>query len=294
MSLLDLLEPNSTIEQALKWAHDRFAKNQISDDGIYDSAAIDSKALLCGCLHCEQVYLHTWPDKQLTKKQLDTFESMVEKRILGHPVAYIIGYRDFWSLRLAVSEATLIPRPETELLVELALGLSLHSSSRVLDLGTGTGAIALSLATENKHWSIIGLDKNSEAVSLARQNAKNNQLSDIEFIQSDWFSSIEEQRFDLIISNPPYIEINNHHLTQGDVRFEPSTALTSGEDGLDDIRYIIGNSEGFLMSGGWLLIEHGNRQGEVIAELFKANGFSQIRTECDLNNHPRVTMGQLI
>lgn len=289
-----MLEPSSTIEQALNWARTRFTENQISDDGIYDSAAIDSKALLCGCLGCEQVYLHTWPDKHLTIKQLDTFQDMVEKRVLGHPVAYIIGFRDFWSLRLAVSEATLIPRPETELLVELALDLSLPNTSRVLDLGTGTGAIALALASENKQWSVVGLDKNLDAVKLATQNATNNQLSDVEFIQSDWFSSIEKQQFELIISNPPYIEINDHHLTQGDVRFEPVTALTSGKDGLDDIRFIISNSVSFLTSGGWLLLEHGNQQGEAIIDLFRANGFTQIRTECDLNNQPRVTMAQLI
>ncbi|MEP0176101.1 MAG: peptide chain release factor N(5)-glutamine methyltransferase [Paraglaciecola sp.] len=288
-----MLEPNSTVEQALKWARCKLTEHQISDDGSYDSAAIDSKVLLCGCLDCEQIYLHTWPEKQLTMEQINTFHHMLEKRILGYPVAYIVGFRHFWSLRLAVSEATLIPRPETELLVELALDLAFHDSIRVLDLGTGTGAIALALASENKQWSVIGIDKNYEAVKLATLNATNNQLPDVEFIQSDWFSSVEKQKFDLIVSNPPYIEINDHHLTQGDVRFEPSSALISGNDGLDDIRFIIANSVNYLNHKGWLLLEHGNEQAEIIANLLTLNGFLNVRTECDLNGQPRVSMGQL-
>ncbi|MFT2090643.1 peptide chain release factor N(5)-glutamine methyltransferase [Paraglaciecola sp. 2405UD69-4] len=290
-----MLEAGVTIEKALAWARTILTENQISDDGVHDSAAIDSKVLLCAALGCEQVYLHTWPDKVPNKTQIQTFQQMIEKRILGYPVAYIIGFKDFWSLRLAVSEATLIPRPETELLVELALNLALPNTSQVLDLGTGTGAIALALASEQSKWSVTGLDKSHDAVNLAKKNGKDNGLPEVEFIQSNWFSSLSsEKKFELIVTNPPYIETDDYHLKMGDVRFEPASALTSGEDGLDDIRFIIHESVNFLVKGGWLLIEHGNRQGDRIADLLVSKGFSNVKIEYDLNEHARVTMGQFI
>ena len=185
----------------------------------------------------------------------------------------------------------MIPRPETELLIEISLNLALNSDPNVLDLGTGTGAIALALASENPNWLITGLDKSSEAVALAKDNAIINKLERVNFIQSDWFSAVGDSKFDLIVTNPPYIENNNLYLQQGDVRFEPSSALTSGMDGLDDIRLIVSQSKHYLADEGWLVIEHGYQQRVQVTDVLRTNGFSQIRSEFDLNGLPRVTLG---
>jgi release factor glutamine methyltransferase len=284
-------KPLFTIAQALSWAREQLGAHSVSDDGVYVSAAIDSKVLLADCLQREVVYLHTWPEKLLDEVQMARFQEFITQRTLGHPVAHIIGYRDFWSLRLNVSAATLIPRPETELLVEIALTLNLPAYTNVLDLGTGTGAIALALASENLSWLITGLDKSSEAVVLAQENAIMHKLERVKFIQSDWFFAVEQQQFELIVTNPPYIEDNNHYLQQGDVRFEPSSALISGLDGLDDIRLIVSQSKQYLADKGWLLIEHGHQQSQNVMEILRAHGFNQVRSEIDLNGLPRVTLG---
>lgn len=287
-----------TITQALQWAKQQLIAHQVSDDGLADSAAVDSKVLLCASLDCELVYLHTWPEKRLTPTQLNTLEEFIAKRITGVPVAHIIGYRDFWSLRLHVSAATLIPRPETERLVEIALELPLPIDAHVLDLGTGTGAIALSLASEQPKWQIMGLDKSPEAVALATQNAQANQLLTVQFIQSDWFSAIDvaknNSKYDLIVTNPPYVEESSKYLKMGDVRFEPASALTSGVDGLEDIRLIAEQAKSYLRSQGWLLIEHGFQQGQAVADILKINGFINVRIEADINNLPRATLGQFL
>jgi release factor glutamine methyltransferase len=280
-----------TIAQALAWAREQLSSHDVSDDGLHDSAAIDSKVLLAACLQREVVYLHTWPEKLLDELQIKKFQDYINQRSSGRPVAYIIGYRDFWSLRLKVSSATLIPRPETELLVEIALSLKLAEHAKVMDLGTGTGAIALALATENPHWLITALDKSTQTVALAKDNALMHKLDRVNFIQSDWFSSVAHQQFDLIVTNPPYIEDNNLYLQQGDVRFEPGSALTSGADGLDDIRLIISQSKHYLADNGWLVIEHGYNQSLNVTDIFRAYGFNQIRSELDLNGLPRVTLG---
>lgn len=288
-----MANPLLTIEQALSWAKEKLTIDGVSDDGLHDSAPIDSKVLLAACLHKEMVYLHTWPEKGLTELQMKTFKGYIAQRSLGHPVAHIIGYRDFWTLRLKVSPATLIPRPETELLVETSLALDLPEESKVLDLGSGTGAIALALATENSKWQVTGLDKNTQAVALAKDNAILNKLERVEFIQSDWFSAVTGQQFDLIVTNPPYIEDNDHYLQLGDVRFEPNSALTAGVDGLDDIRLIVAQSKHFLADNAWLVIEHGYQQKKQVADILRAHNFKHIRSEFDLNDLPRVTLGRI-
>jgi release factor glutamine methyltransferase len=280
-----------TIEQALSWAKEQLNAHDVSDDGLYDSASVDSKVLLAECLQKNLVYLHTWPERLLDESQVKTFKEYISRRSLGHPVAHIIGYRDFWSLRLRVSPATLIPRPETELLIELVLDLNLAAQTKVLDLGTGTGAIALALASENPYWMITGVDKSVQAINLAKDNAAIHNLERVNFVQSDWFSALTNQQFDLIVTNPPYIEDNNHFLQQGDVRFEPSSALTSGVDGLDDIRLIVSQSKQYLTHNGWLVIEHGYQQGELVTGILKDHGFKQIRSEHDLNGLPRIALG---
>lgn len=281
-----------TIEQALKWAKTLLAEHGVSDDGVFDSCGIDSKTLLAACLDKQIVFLHTWPETQLSASQMDSFKSAVSKRAKGHPVAHIIGYRDFWSLRLKVSPATLIPRPETELVVEVALSLPLPKQAKVLDLGTGTGAIALALASERPNWLITGVDKSSDAVALAIENAVLHKQN-VTFKQSDWFSAIADKHFNLIVSNPPYIENNNLYLNQGDVRFEPASALTSGDDGLDDIRHIVAQGKSKMSKNGWLVIEHGYQQHLQVSAIFKEHGFNNIRTEIDLNHLPRVTIASI-
>ncbi|MCF2949743.1 peptide chain release factor N(5)-glutamine methyltransferase [Paraglaciecola aquimarina] len=281
-----------TIAQAIQWAKQQLSDHQISDDGLNDSSKIDSRVLLCACLDCEPVYLHTWPEKELTHEQQDCFERFVAKRIDGHPVAHIIGYRDFWSLRLNVSPATLIPRPETELLVELALELPLPLKAKVLDLGTGTGAIALSLAAEKPSWQVCGLDKSSDAVDLAIKNGKFNQLPKVNFVQSDWFSAVQGKKFDLIVTNPPYVESTSEYLSLGDVRFEPASALTSGPDGLDDIRLIVQQARDHMSPNAWLLIEHGFQQGEAVNRILELNGYCNLAIKNDLNGLPRISFAR--
>ena len=280
--------PEFAIAAQLSWA------SQVISEKLPDesSALFDSKLLLCHCLGCNLAYLHTWPDKPLSAKQRTDFKKLVEHRAAGHPVAYLLGYRDFWNLRLQVSNATLIPRPETELLVETALQLPLPDKARVLDLGTGTGAIALALASEQPQWQVSGIDKSFAAVQLARQNAQFNQLSAVSFEQSDWFAQVDKQKFDLIVSNPPYVEASSVYLTQGDVRFEPLSALISGEDGLDDIRLIIAQAKDHLHAEGWLVLEHGYAQDAEIRYLFESNSYIDIQTILDLNGLARITLAK--
>lgn len=290
-----MAEQQLSIEQALNWAKQHLKQQGISDDGLHSSAVIDSKVLLCDSLDCASVYLHTWPEKLLSENQLQHFKQAVAKRALGHPVAHILGYREFWSLKLQVSPATLIPRPETELLVDVALATALSANineqARVLDLGTGTGAIALALATEKNNWTVLGVDKSPEAIELAKSNGQTHHLEHVSFLQSDWFSALDSQKYDLIVTNPPYIEQQNSYLNLGDVRFEPASALTSGADGLDDIRLIASQAKAYLKSGGWLMIEHGYQQASSVADILSLNGFTAIHTEHDLNDLPRVTIG---
>ena len=262
-----------------------------------DSALLDTELLLCHCLNVDRTWLKTWPDHQLQDTELAEFDRLFTRRLRGEPVAFIVGTQGFWTLDLCVSPHTLIPRPETELIVEQALQLPLPAASQVLDLGTGTGAIALALATERPDWQITGVDVQSQAVELAEHNRQLYQLNNVSILHSDWFSALASaqpaQTFDLIVSNPPYIEAEDSHLLAGDVRFEPSSALVAGVDGLDDLRLIIGQSSGFLQQAGWLMVEHGYNQGAVVRDLFSAAGFQSVTTHADYNQLDRITLGCL-
>lgn len=273
-----------SIEQSLAWGKSLLAESE--------SASLDSRLLLSHCLQCESVYLLTWPEKSVDEIHYKQYCDLIYKRQQGQPIAHLLGYRDFWDLRLQVSNATLIPRPETELLVESVLALPLPSKAKVLDLGTGTGAIALALASAQPNWQITAVEQNAAALDLAINNAKQNDLQSVVFMQSDWFSAIGHLQYELIVSNPPYVENDSVFLSEGDVRFEPVSALTSGKDGLDDIRIIIPQSTQYLSDKAWLVIEHGFQQGADIRAIFAQNDFSNIQTISDLNGLERVSLGQ--
>ena len=253
---------------------------------------LDAELLLAQALGKSRGYLHTWPEREPEASQLERFQAALARRRAGEPVAYILGRQGFWSLDLDVASHTLIPRPDTELLVETALALLPATPLQVLDLGTGTGAIALALACERPAWQVTGVDRVAEAVALAQGNGTRLQLANARFAESCWFSALAGQRFQLIVSNPPYIAAADPHLSQGDVRFEPSSALVAGVDGLDDIRVIIEQAPAHLLAGGWLLLEHGFDQAEAVRELLAQRGFAAVESRRDLGGHQRISLGQ--
>ncbi len=268
----------------------REASSQIESE----SPRIDAEILLGFALQKNSAWLFAHSDYELPDELHDQFRKLLKRRLNGEPVAHIVGSRGFWTLDLAVTPDTLIPRPETELLVELAIAkCPPYKNLRVLDLGSGTGAIALAIAAECKNAKVIAVDKSVAAIGVAQGNARANNLS-VEFRHSDWFSALENQKFDLVVSNPPYIPEQDPHLLQGDLRFEPVTALASGVDGLDDIRAIISQAPKYCLPEAWLMIEHGYDQGEAIRALFSTAGFTNIETVQDLEQRDRVTMGQIL
>ena len=256
-----------------------------------DSPRLDAELLLGHITGLSRTSFRAWPEREVTESQAEAFERLVAERVAGKPVAYLLGEQAFWSLALKVSAATLIPRPDTECLVETALGLPLPERASVLDLGTGTGAIALALASEHPGWRVTACDAVDEAVALARENAASLGLP-VSVVKSSWFSQLETARFDLIVSNPPYIPDSDHHLAEGDVRFEPASALVSGRDGLDDLRLIVEQAPDWLVEGGWLLVEHGFDQAEPVALLFRDRGFANVQGLQDYGGRDRMTLGQ--
>ncbi|AZZ46456.1 peptide chain release factor N(5)-glutamine methyltransferase [Pseudomonadaceae bacterium SI-3] len=257
------------------------------------SAKLDAEWLLAAALGKGTSYLRTWPDREVLPEVETRFAAYLERRRLGEPVAYILGRQGFWSLDLEVAPHTLIPRPDTELLVETALEVLPAGPANVLDLGTGTGAIALALASERSTWRLTGVDRISEAVTLAARNAQRLGLGNVGFIESQWFSSLAGQRYGLIVSNPPYIPASDPHLLQGDVRFEPSSALVAGGDGLDDIRLIIEQAPTHLLPSGWLILEHGYDQAVAVRTLLFDGGFVDVASRKDFGGHERVSFGRL-
>ncbi|MBD8567434.1 MULTISPECIES: peptide chain release factor N(5)-glutamine methyltransferase [Pseudomonas syringae group] len=256
------------------------------------TARLDAELLLAAALGKPRSFLHTWPERIVSTEAALAFAGYLQRRRTGEPVAYILGQQGFWKLDLEVAPHTLIPRPETEMLVEAALELvPAFAPTQVLDLGTGTGAIGLALANDRRQWKITAVDRVPEAVELAERNRQRLQLDNAEVLNSHWFSALEGRQFDLIISNPPYIAETDPHLSMGDVRFEPGSALTSGPDGLDDLRTIISEAPVHLTPGGWLLLEHGYDQGPAVRELLIRHGFERIQTRRDLGEHERITFG---
>ncbi len=276
-----------TIEAALK-----VATEQLTESGS-DSPSLDANVLLCHALDKPRSYLLTWPDKVLDTEIQHQFEALIERRIAGEPVAYIIGEREFWSLSLKVSPSTLIPRPDTERLVELALDKAQWLDGDILDLGTGTGAIALALASELPQRHLLGIDVREEAWQLATDNAKRLNIANASFLYGSWFSPLPEgTKFALVVSNPPYIEENDPHLSVGDVRFEPKSALVAQDNGLADIKFISDSARRYLLSNGWILFEHGYDQGSAVRDILEGFGYLHVETQQDYAGNDRVTLGQ--
>ena len=275
-----------SIEQTIR----QFSK-QLAD--FSDSAKLDVELLLAHSLGKDRTYLFTWADQLVTEEQTILFEELFSRRLKGEPIAYILGQQAFWDLEFKTAEHTLIPRADTETLIEWVLDLadSLPEQARVIDLGTGTGAIALSLAYEFPCWNVQGVDLIPQAVALAQQNAQLNQLGCVRFYQSSWFDEVEGI-FDLIVSNPPYIDPEDEHLDQGDVRFEPRSALVANNKGLADLKLIAQQGRDFLAEGGWLLMEHGYDQQEAVQQLLCNLGYKNVATRIDLGGNPRITGGQ--
>ena len=280
--------------------HPGYERNMATIESLLNSAdlpdsptpRLDVELLLAAALNKPRSYLRTWPERELEADQLALFQANLQRRREGEPVAYILGHQGFWSLDLEVAPHTLIPRPDTELLVETALDLLPATPLAVLDLGTGTGAIALALASERPAWQVTGVDRVEDAVALAERNRQRLQLANAAFLHSHWFSALSGQRYGLILSNPPYIRADDQHLGQGDVRFEPSSALVAGCDGLDDIRAIIQAAPQHLLSGGLLLLEHGFDQGGDVRSLLSEGGFVEVNSRRDLGGHERISLGR--
>ncbi|MFL6588039.1 MAG: peptide chain release factor N(5)-glutamine methyltransferase [Luteimonas sp.] len=254
--------------------------------------ATDARWLLAHAAGRSQTWLYAHARDPAPEGVAACFEALVARRAAGEPVAYLTGVRGFWGFDLAVTPATLIPRPETELLVELALARLPDTAARVVDLGTGSGAIALAIARERPDAAVLATDASPDALAVARANAQALGLTRVRFAHGDWYAPLDHARFDVIASNPPYIEDADPHLAQGDLRFEPASALSSGADGLDAIRILAAGAPAHLAPGGWLLIEHGLAQGAAVRALFEQAGLVEVITERDLEARDRVTLGR--
>lgn len=260
---------------------------------VSDSAKLDGQILLSFVIEKPISYLYTWPDTQLSQKQVKTFLALLKRRTLHEPIAYIVGEKEFWSMPFKVSPSTLIPRPDTEVLVETVLCNHNIERIRCCDLGTGTGAIALALASERPLWLIDALDFNEDAVSLAKENAAILGFDKVSIYQSDWFSKVAiEKRFDVIVSNPPYIDKFDPHLVQGDVQYEPLSALVADNTGMKDFMTIAKNALSFLNPGGKIYFEHGYKQGVDVRKLLTGLAYQNVQTVNDYNGNERVTFGQ--
>lgn len=259
---------------------------------LSETAPLDVQLLLAHVLGVQTSYLYTWPEREPTTEQCQAFEALLQRRLAGEPIAYLLQKQAFWTLELAVAPCTLIPRADTEGLVEVALDLlKTIPSPKVLDLGTGTGAVALAIASERPDAHVSAVDVIDEAVQLAQTNAQANGLS-VTVFRSDWLDQVPSKDFSLIVSNPPYIDPLDPHLQQGDVAYEPRSALISDNQGFADIKHIVAHSKRYLIEGGWLAFEHGYEQGDTSRAMLTEQGYLNVRTVKDYAGKDRVTLGQ--
>lgn len=276
----------STISAALAWAVALLSP-------VHASARLDAEVLLSHVLGRPRGHLWSWPDRPLAAQSAQEFRRLVAERRRGVPVAYLTGHREFWSLDLQVSPATLIPRPETEHLVELALALMPQDADwTIADLGTGCGAIALSIAAERPRCRLLGTDRSPAALAVARANAERLDIRNVAWLLGSWLAPLAPHSLDMVLVNPPYVAADDPHLRHGDAAFEPRSALVAGEAGLVELRAIAAYAPRCLRSGGWLLLEHGYDQGPAVEALLRDQGYTEVRDETDFAGHGRVARGQ--
>ncbi len=276
-----------TIRPALEFAAKRLATNG-------DSPKLESEILLCHVLQKPRSYLYAWPEQVLTPQQWQAFRRLVARREKGEPIAYLTGHQEFWSLELRVSPDTLIPRPDTELLVELTLEyLSVDAHAVVADLGTGSGAVGLAIAKERPSCLVVATDRSLNALRVAQGNAQQLRIDNIALVQGDWCKALAPRAYDVIAANPPYVASDDRHLSRGDTRFEPRSALVGGEDGLDAIRVIARDARISLRPKGVLLVEHGYDQGSRVRQILRDLGYNQVVSRCDLAKRERVSQARL-
>lgn len=279
-----------TIAEALAWAVSRLQDAPLLEADV--EPVREASLLLGHVLQRSRAYCHAFPEVVLDEGKASAFGVMVERRRRGEPVAYLLGTREFWSLSLRVTPDTLIPRPDTELLVELALSRDLPRQARVVDLGTGSGAIACALAHERPDWQILATDRSEAALCVARENVSRLQLGNVTCAQGDWWDAVPAGRYHLLVSNPPYVAADDRHLQRGDLRFEPRSALMADEEGLADLAVLARGASSRLEDGGWLLVEHGFDQGSRVRDLLESAGLEAVHTARDLAGQERVTLGR--
>lgn len=278
-----------TIQQALQRASELKA--------VSDSYRLDTELLLAEALSQTREYLHTWPERSIAPEQERLFGQLFARRVNGEPLAYILGRKDFWDFQLLVNDSVLIPRPETELLVETAIELMRAQADpkiHIVDLGTGSGAIAIALARELPAGKVTAVDRSADALHVAQLNAQRLAVSNIEFCEGSWCDKLADNSAEVIVANPPYVALDDPHLQQGDLRFEPDMALAAGDEGLADIKLIVQQATRVLRNRGWLLIEHGYNQGRQVAALFGASGYQQVASKTDYAGLDRLTVGQWV
>ena len=251
---------------------------------------LDAELLLCYVLQLSRVQLHAYDERQISAAQLQSINSLVVRRLAGESIAHILGEKEFWSQRLFINQHTLIPRPETEHLVEIVLAtLPTNNVQRVIDLGTGSGAIALALAQERKHWQLTATDIDPQSLQVAQQNAERLSLQQVQFLLGDWYQALPASRYHAIVSNPPYLAEDDPHLTQDSLRFEPRRALVAGADGLAALQTVIAQAPAYLYTDGWLFVEHGCSQGDPVQQLMIEAGFKHVITAHDWAGLERIT-----